>query len=106
MVPLSFGLCLAEADNYNDEAINSALHRLSVRQQQRQYSAHKGAGILHNSGRWSPQKLRLATSGKSRAFFRATSNQLPIWKKENVIDVEICMKNVHQLIFAHLLIFR
>ena len=43
-----------ESENYNDEAINSALQRLSIRQQQRQYSAHKGAGILHKEGQRRP----------------------------------------------------
>ena len=43
-----------ESENYNDEAINSALQRLSIRQQQRQYSAHKGAGILHKESQRRP----------------------------------------------------
>ena len=54
---------LTEAENYNDEAINSALQRLSIRQQQRQYSAHKGAGLLHKEGDRRPATTGTFTSG-------------------------------------------
>ena len=34
---------------YDDEAINSALHRLAMRQQQRQYTANKASNVLSQS---------------------------------------------------------
>ena len=51
--PLTYAwpsLFLAEYpdQHHDEEAINSALHRLAIRQQQRQYTANKGSNILAN----------------------------------------------------------
>ncbi len=55
-------------DNYDDEAINSALQRLSVRQQRRQYSAAKGAGLLHKE----PEGEIMSSSGETFYFIQST----------------------------------
>lgn len=52
---------LAEAgDAYDEDAINHALHRLAVRQQQRQYAANRGISSLGNNDPPADQKPPLA----------------------------------------------
>ena len=41
---------MTSSEHYDEEAINSALHRLAVRQQQRQYAANKGTVALPGGG--------------------------------------------------------